>query len=412
MKTIKLALKVLARRKFFTFISLFGISLTLVVLMVATAILDNIFAPGGPESKFDRVLYVIKVVERGPNVTMMMEPGYAFVQKYVKTLPNIERAAVFSNNQETAIYKNGRRIDTTVKRTDADYWKILSFTFLEGRPFTAQEDDGGARVAVITESMRNKLFGDGPAVGKTLSVEGQTLQVIGVVPDVSITRVAGYADVWMPIGTLTGSDYRRDMVGGFNGIVLAHSRSDFPRLKNQFQASLRTFPLDRKQFTSINVGLDTLFEAVARQVMNDRNGESQTAVLAVLAILGTIAVLFMTLPALNLITLNLSRILERSSEIGVRKAFGASRPALVRQFVAENVILTLIGGAIGFVLTAIALPMLTSVSIVPNTHFDLNFRIFAYAVVLALFFGLFSGVYPAWRMSRLDPVSALRGGAK
>ena len=412
MRTIKLALKVLSRRKFFTFISLFGISLTLVVLMVATAILDNVFAPGGPESRFDRVLYVMKVVQRGEHVTMMMEPGYGFVQRYVKTLPNIERASAFSNNQDTAIYKNGQRIDTTTRRTDADYWKILNFTFIEGRPFTAQEDATGAHVAVITESMRDKLFGPGRAVGKTFPVEGQTFQVIGVVPDVSITRVAAYADIWMPIGTLPGSDYRRDMVGGFNGIVLAHSRSDFPRLKKEFAASLRTFPLDRKQFKTVNVGLDTLFEAVARQLTGDRDDDGNRGALIVAAVLGTIAILFMTLPALNLITLNLSRILERSSEIGVRKAFGASRPALIRQFVAENVILTLIGGAIGFALTVAVLPVLTAVSIVPNAHFDLNFRIFAYAVLTAMFFGLFSGVYPAWRMSRLDPVGALRGGAQ
>ena len=412
MRTIKLALKVLARRKFFTFISLFGISLTLVVLMVATAILDNVFAPGGPESNFDRVLYVMRVAQTGPHVRMNMEPGFGFLQRYLKTLPNIERASIYSMGQDTAIYKNGQRLDTTVRRTDADYWKILNFAFVEGRPFTAQEDDAGTRVAVITESMRNKLFGAGPAVGKSFSVEGQTLQVIGVVPDVSITRVAAYADVWTPIGTLPGSDYRRDMLGGFNGIVLAHSRSDFPRLKNEFRASLNTYPMDRKEFTTVSVGLDTLFETVARLLLHDSTSDENRAALIVTVVMGTIALLFMTLPALNLITLNLSRILERSSEIGVRKSFGASRPALIRQFVAENVILTLIGGAIGFLLTAVVLPILTRVSIVPNTHFDLNFRIFAYAVLTAVFFGLFSGVYPAWRMSRLDPVTALRGGAQ
>ena len=411
MRTIKLALKVLGRRKFFTFISLFGISLTLVVLMVATAILDNVFAPAAPESRFDRVLYVLKVVQKGPKVTMMMEPGYAFVQQYVKTLPDIERAAVFANAQETAIYKSGRRIDTTVKRTDGDYWKILDFRFVEGRPFSAQEDADGALVAVITESMRDKLFGPGAAAGKSFSVDGQTFRVIGVVPDVSLTRIAAYADIWMPIGTLPSSDYRHDMMGGFNGLVLAHSRSDFPRLKRQFQDKLASFPLDRKQFNEVRVGLDTLFEAVARQLMND-SSDGNTATLIVSAILGIIAILFMTLPALNLVTLNLRRILERASEIGVRKAFGASRFALVRQFVTENVILTLIGGALGFALTILALQVLTSTNVVPNAHFVVNARVFAYAVALAIFFGLFSGVYPAWRMSRLDPVTALRGGAK
>jgi putative ABC transport system permease protein len=195
-------------------------------------------------------------------------------------------------------------------------------------------------------------------------------------------------------------------------MVLARSRSDFPRLKRQFQSSLASFPLDRKQFNEVRVGLDTLFEAVARQLMNDGAGEGSMAALIVSSILGIIAILFMALPALNLVTLNLSRILERASEIGVRKAFGASRFALIRQFVTENVILTLLGGALGFALTLIALPLLTSSNVVPNAHFTLNARIFAYAISIAVFFGLFSGVYPAWRMSRLDPVTALRGGAK
>src|SRR5437868_14662451 len=96
---LKLALKVLGRRKFFTFISLFGISLTLVVLMVATAILDNLFAPRAPESRFDRVLYVIKVVQKGPHATMMEEPGYRFLQEYVKKVQGIERAGIFSSAQ-------------------------------------------------------------------------------------------------------------------------------------------------------------------------------------------------------------------------------------------------------------------------------------------------------------------------
>jgi putative ABC transport system permease protein len=410
--TLKIALKVLGRRKFFTFISLFGISLTLVVLMVATAMLDNIFAPRAPESRFDRVLYVVKVVEKGSNATMMEEPGYGFVQQFVKTLPGIERAGTFSNPQETAIYKNGTRMDTTIKRTDGDYWKILDFRFVEGRPFTSQEDERGDAVAVITESMRDKLFGSGSALGKTFIVDGQTFRVIGVVPNVSITRIAAYADIWMPIGTLRSSEYRHEMLGGFNGIVLARSSSDFPRLKREFQASLINFPIDRKMFNEVRVGLDTLFEAIARQGTGDRAGEGSRAALILSLILFTLAILFMTLPALNLVTLNLSRILERASEIGVRKAFGASRPALVRQFVTENVILTLIGGLIGFALTVVILPILSASQVVPAAQFDVNFRIFAYAMLIAIFFGLFSGVYPAWRMSRLDPVDALRGGAK
>lgn len=406
---IKLALKILGRRKFFTFISLFGISLTLVVLMVATAILDNFFAARAPESRFDRVLLVYRVSKIGPRDREQSEPGYGFLDRFVRPLHDIEASSIFSNPIDTAIYKSGTRIDTAVKRTDDGYWRILDFHFLEGRPFTRQEDQSGAMVAVITDAMRDKLYGGAPAEGKTFSLDGQTFRVVGVVPKVSLTRYAAFADVWVPIGSMPSSDFRRDMMGGFNGMVLAHSRADFPRLKREFQASLRDFPMDRHLYNQVVTGLDTPFEAIARLMTNNRLGDRATLVLSL--VFATLAALFMTLPALNLITLNLSRILERASEIGVRKAFGASRPALVAQFIVENVILTLIGGLAGFALAVVALHALTVSEVIPNAQFDVNVRIFAYGMLLAAIFGLFSGVYPAWRMSRLDAVSALRGGA-
>jgi putative ABC transport system permease protein len=118
----------------------------------------------------------------------------------------------------------------------------------------------------------------------------------------------------------------------------------------------------------------------------------------------------MLLPAINLVNINLSRIIERSSEIGVRKAFGASSLTLIGQFVIENIVLTVIGGAIGFVLSVVILKIVTDSGILPYGHLEVNLRIFLYSLMIILFFGLFSGVYPAYRMSRLHPVEALRGG--
>ena len=101
--------------------------------------------------------------------------------------------------------------------------------------------------------------------------------------------------------------------------------------------------------------------------------------------------------------------MERSSEIGVRKAFGASSLTLVGQFVVENVIITLIGGAIALILAIGILEIINSSSLIPYVNFSLNYRIFFNSLVICLFFGLFSGVYPAFKMSRLQPVDALRG---
>jgi putative ABC transport system permease protein len=406
---LKLAFKVLQRRKFFTFISLFGISLTLVVLMVATAVLDNVFSPRAPESRFDRVLSVDRITKSGPQDNMSTEPGFGFIQQFVRTLPHVERFATYTNPQTLPLYKNGNRFDAVVKRTDGDYWKILDFRFVEGRPFNAREDESGALLAVITDALAEKYFGSPRAAGSTLDIDGQRFTVIGVVNRVSIARATAYSEIWVPIGTMPSSSYRRELMGGFHGLVLAHSSADFPRIRRDFAVKLRAFPLDGKVFTSVRTGLDTPFEAFARMVTWNRQGNSFPFVVA--AIFVIVAFLFMALPALNLITLNLSRILERASEIGVRKAFGAPRPALVWQFVVENVVLTVIGGVIGFLLSISVLAAITASEVIPNAQFDVNIRVFLYGIGIAIVFGLVSGVYPAWRMSRLDPVNALRGGA-
>jgi putative ABC transport system permease protein len=121
------------------------------------------------------------------------------------------------------------------------------------------------------------------------------------------------------------------------------------------------------------------------------------------------AALFMLLPAVNLVNLNISRIMERAPEIGVRKAFGASSRTLVGQFVVENVFLTLVGAAIGLAITAIVLQVINASGLILYAELSLNYRIFGWGVVLAVAFGLLSGVYPAWRMSRMHPVQALNG---
>src|SRR6185295_15792935 len=129
------------------------------------------------------------------------------------------------------------------------------------------------------------------------------------------------------------------------------------------------------------------------------------------AVLVGLGILFLILPTVNLVNINLSRILDRASEIGVRKAFGASSWTLVGRFVVENVVLTLLGGLVGLALAWLVLTVVNASGVIAYALFGLNARVFAWGFGMAVLFGLFSGVYPAWRMSKLHPVQALKGGA-
>lgn len=408
-----LALKVLTRRKFFTFISLFGVSVTLLVLMVFTAIADNIFSPRAPESRFDRVLCAYAIGWYGDDGSSHSGwPSYAFLDKYVRTLPGAEAVGVCTTPDATVIYKDGRRTEATLRQTDGEYWRILDFRFLEGRGLTKADDAQGAFVAVISDKLREEVFGGkGKAEGQTISIDGRPFRVVGVVKRVAATRFAGYADLWIPLSTLAPAGYQTEMLNGhYQGIVLAKSRADFPRLRREFATRIAAIkPIDPR-FTTVKSSLDTTFEFFAR-MFAPGNQYDPNRVLFTASFFTILALLFMALPALNLVTIGLSRILERSSEIGVRKAFGAPRRSLITQFVLENLVLTFFGALIGFAMSGIALAILNGTVPIVNGGLDLNFRIFCYAMLIAAFFGVFSGIYPAWRMSRLHPVAALRGGA-
>ncbi len=412
---LKIAFKVFLRRKFFTFISLFAISFTLVVLMVAVAFLDHVFGPNSVESRNDRTLGIYFMEMRSPdrNSTWNGTTGYRFLDRNTRNLPGVEKMSLFTEPRQVISYHNGAKIQFYLKRTDGEFWEIMTFRFLEGAPYTIEDERNRNPVAVINDATRQKFFGDDSAVGKTIEADGQNFRVVGVVENVPFLRQVPFADIWVPISTMKSDKYRDEMMGDFQAAYLARSATDFQAIRDEFNMRLSQieFP-DPKEWNLMNGQMDTYFEAVSRELVSGRKETQVSRPGRLLAAIVIIAILFMLLPTVNLININVSRILERASEIGVRKAFGASSVKLVGQFIVENVLLTLIGGAIGFVVSRFVLGAITESGWFPYAEFHLNLRIFLGGLALAVIFGLFSGVYPAWRMSRLHPVEALKGGLR
>jgi putative ABC transport system permease protein len=412
MNYLKIALKVFLRRKFFTLISLFGISFTLVVLMVATAMLDHMFAAMPPEVNQGRTVGIVRASMFGEHSSWSSSAGYRLLDQYARNLPGAERMSIYSRPQTVYAYPSGNKVRIDLKRTDGDFWQILRFDFFEGAPYTTQDVDEARFVAVITETTRERLIGKGPALGRTIEVDGQRFRVAGVVRDVPLLRQVPYAEMWAPITTAKSDSYKTELLGPFNALVLARDRSAIPSMKEELRARLARVELpDPKQFSKLVAPLESIFDQAARGTFSSNRDENSHSERLWAAIFGS-ALLFMLLPTVNLVNLNVSRIMERASEIGVRKAFGASSRTLVGQFIVENVILTLVGGVVGFVVSFFVLRAITASNLVPYAALTLNYRIFLYGLALALFFGVFSGVYPAWRMSRLNPVEALKGASR
>jgi len=406
---IKMAIKVLRRRAFFTFISLFAIGFTLTVLTLSAALIDHTLAPMPPETELDRTLGLYQLYAKGENIELQTSPGYRLLDRCIRDLPGAETVTIFSQAGSANSYVDGRKIESHLKRTDGGFWEIMHFEFLEGRPYTGEDERDASFVAVINARTRREFFGDSLAVGRMIEVDGQRFQVVGVVADVPIYRNNPFADIWVPITTAKSDSYRSEYLSGFTGLILARGRAAFPDIRAEFRARLSLLnpsEWEEKGIETVSCRPETYWEAASREILGTPIEKTRAAYL--LAYFGGLMLLFMLLPTISLININVSRILERASEIGVRKAFGASKLTLVGQFVTENVILTLLGGALALMASCVILAVFTRAGVVPYAQFSPNLRIFASALGLALFFGVFSGVYPAWKMSRLHAVEALR----
>jgi putative ABC transport system permease protein len=408
---LKIAWKVLLRRKFFTAISLFGISFTLMILLVVYAMYDFTVGPQMPEKRVDRLLFANSMYIWGPKTENQSSASYSFLEHHIRPLRTPEKVSICTGPGGTAVaYVGNQKLKLDQKYTDAEFWQVLDFDFLEGRPYSATEVRDAAHVAVLNETTARRYFGAAHGVlGRTLIIDETRYQVVGVVRDVPAARLT-YAEVWMPITTSTQDIHNAEYMGSCMAILLARTPQDVPAVQQEFAQAVARAPLPTdvyKWCTEVRLYAGSLLATHVRGLMNEDGPDPGVARFTRLA--AGLGLLFMLLPALSLVTINSSRIRERSAEIGVRKAFGATSGALVQQFLIENIFLTLLGGVLGLGLAAGTLHLINSSGLIAYTEFGLNGRVLVGAVLAILFFGILSGVYPAYKMSKLQAVKALKG---
>jgi len=407
---IKIAWKVLQRRKFFTFISLFGISFTLMVLMVLTSFTDHLISPNYPEVNRDRTLYMsfveLKQTEKNNNNTSSM--GIHLLNNYISKMKTPQKIAFGTLIPHSVdAFSGDKKLKINIKYTNQTFWEVNEFEFLEGKSFNQEQLDNGDFVAVIDEESKKGYFGDqSNVVGEFIDVGNEKYRIIGVVKGVPMTRIFTFGNLYVPYTVSSSFLKSTSFVGEFGAMLLAEDESDFPAIKAELNKMISNIELPNPEdWNLLLVHADTYLESATRIFEFE-----ESSINPFYLILGVFSFLFMLLPALNLVNINISRIMERSSEIGVRKAFGASSSSLVVQFIVENLVITIIGGILGIILTTFALYWLNSSNFIPHLDLKINLKVLLASIVACLFFGLLSGVLPAFKMSKMNVVDALRQG--
>ncbi|MDE5840740.1 MAG: FtsX-like permease family protein, partial [Muribaculaceae bacterium] len=298
------------------------------------------------------------------------------------------------------------------------FWKVMDFTFISGHPYAAADVESGRQVAVITESLARRLFDTTDCEGREFSIDHVPYRVSGVVRDVSNLTTHASADLWVPL-TSNGTDKFTwcTYMGALCCIIVAPDKADFPAIRDEYNKVWDKFeseiaetgwefyrrqrPYD--QFTSINVrgaNMEPDMEGVRRYN------------LLVYGIL-------LLIPAINLSSMTQSRLRHRREEIGVRRAFGATRAAVMSEIFIESLIITLIAGIMGLLLS-IAFIFLGGKSVLAGgadvTGLSLgmvfNAGVFGIALLFCFLMNLISATVPSWQASRTNIVNALTGDKK
>lgn len=439
---IKLAFRVLKNKKFFSFITLFGISFTLGILMVIISFLETELGSNAPLSNKDRLVYInmmcLQTVyyDTIPTIDSTIVDGVAsydttyeynrsgrslnisnvslqLLQSFYDDVPSVETASFFVEDSSFDVFLNGQKLTINASWANAETWDVFDFQFTEGRPFDTQDVKQGRNVVVITDELADNYFGrKNNVLSETIEMDGRTFTVIGVVKKPALSDGGGLLsrDAFLP-HTIIPEAYTEDYYyGGFRAAFMGKPGYSREQIKQDLLAIEKTIPLDhpdnRNNYREAKLTPSTFDENYAQNFYMSLDPEESYTYMR--RILIAVLLFFVLLPTLNLINLNISRILDRSSEIGVRKAFGANYQHIISQFIFENIIQTILGGLIGLLLAVLVIYLINDSQVLGDTRLLLNGRFFIVSLFTCLFFGVLSGVLPAWRMSRLPIVKALK----
>ncbi|HKV37018.1 MAG TPA: ABC transporter permease [Pyrinomonadaceae bacterium] len=294
-----------------------------------------------------------------------------------------------------------------------NYFSALGVTPLLGRAFSPEEDRtaNSYPVAVISHAMWQRAFGgDTQIVGKSVVINSQAFNIVGVAPEGFIGTSVGLApDIWFPLmmqaRVLPGSDRLTDRGARWLNVI--------GRLKSG---------VSREQ---AEAGMQPIVNRLAQDYANTNKGTSPTVVplgegsvgirknlSSVLLLLMAVVFLVLLIACFNVANLMLARALARQKEIGLRQAIGATRSRLVQQLLTESVLFSLLGGIVGLVVAFVATRLL--VNLVPPTPipvtFDisLNNGVFVFALVVSVLTGIIFGLAPAIQTTKVNLLPALK----
>ena len=311
----------------------------------------------------------------------------------IAKLDGVKAVSPMTNGAYVVIYQN-KNWTTSVSGVNANYLDVNNWTMKSGRFLSNKNIQNRERVAVVGKTVAKNLFGDEDPVGAEIRVKNIPFRVIGVLNSKGSGAMGNDQDdmVIIPYTTamerVDGIDYLRMLY------VVAKDENGIDRLQSDIENLLR-----------VRHGIkDTNLDDFNIQNMNSIMETMEETTGTLTLFLGAVAAISLVVGGIGIMNIMLVSVTERTREIGIRKALGATYFVIVTQFLIEAVVISLMGGLIGIAL-GIGASKLISLASGMSTVISVPTIVLSFAFSMAI--GLVFGIYPARKAAKLNPIDAL-----
>jgi putative ABC transport system permease protein len=320
----------------------------------------------------------------------------------LEAVPNVERVLPRVEVKPYKIMAPGAKTKGKVFGVSWRYREVADVGLADGRFFDARDEYEHAQVCVIGQEIRRNLFGYGDVIGKQLKVNDVWLEIVGVLGsdpataapsnDVSAASTSTAKEIWIPVSTAMRKFDRDPLDAPVDELLVTVKEGVSTR---------RTAEVIEPLLQRLHGGADD-YEVVIPEALLEQSRQTQRIFNIVM---GSIAGISLLVGGIGIMNIMLASVLERTREIGVRRAIGATRRDIRAQFVIESFSISLIGGIAGIIIGIVLAKIVAAYAGWPTV---ITFWSLVLSTGVSVSVGLVSGIYPAARAAELNPVEALR----